>query len=112
MEMAEKSTERVRRGTEKNMERRKEQNRKAAAKYTEKLIAQDPEGYAEYNRVTSRESMKKRYHEKRAAMTEEELAAERERNRLRMKAYREKKKAEKLALEAAAKAAEENKGTV
>lgn len=94
------------------MERRKEQNRKAAAKYREKLIAQDPEGYAEYNRVTSRESMKKRYHEKRAAMTEEELAAERERNRLRMKAYREKKKAEKLALEAAAKAAEENKGTV
>lgn len=95
--MADNSTERVRRWAEKNMERRREQNRKAAAKYREKLIAQDPEGYAEYNRVTSRESMKKRYHEKRAAMTEEELNAERERLKLKMRAYRERKKAEKLA---------------
>lgn len=95
--MADNSTERVRRWAEKNMERRKEQNRKAAAKYREKLIAQDPEGYAEYNRVTSRESMKKRYHEKREAMTEEELNAERERLKLKMRAYRERKKAEKLA---------------
>lgn len=95
--MADNSTERVRRWAEKNMERRREQNRKAATKYREKLIAQDPEGYAEYNRVTSRESMKKRYHEKRAAMTEEELNAERERLKLKMRAYRERKKAEKLA---------------
>ena len=59
------------------------------------------------SRQTSRESMKKRYHERRAAMTEEELAAERERLRLKMKAYRERKKAEKLAQQEA-----EKKGTV
>ena len=51
--------------------------------------------------------MKKSYHERRAAMTEEELAAERERLRLKMKAYRERKKAEKLAQQEA-----EKKGTV
>lgn len=52
--------------------------------------------------------MNKRYHEKRAAMTEEELAIEREKQRIRMKAYREKKKAEKLAAQAANS---EKKGT-
>lgn len=86
------------------MERRKEQNRQAALRYVEKN--KDDPAFIERRREANRKSMSKRYHEKRAAMTEEELAAERERNRLRMKAYREKKKAEKLALWAASKAQE------
>ena len=92
------------------MERRKEQNRQAALRYVEKN--KDDPAFVERRREANRKSMNKRYHEKRAAMTEEELAIEREKQRIRMKVYREKKKAEKLALEAAAKAAEENKGTV
>lgn len=92
------------------MERRKEQNRQAALRYVEKN--KDNQEFIERRREANRKSMNKRYHEKRAAMTEEELAIEREKQRIKMKAYREKKKAEKLALEAAAKAAEENKGTV
>ena len=87
------------------MERRKEQNRRAALRYVEKN--KDNKEFMDLRRERSRVSMKKSYHERRAAMTEEELAAERERLRLKMKAYRERKKAEKLAQQEA-----EKKGTV
>ena len=102
--MAEKSTKRVREWTMKNPERRKEQNSKAAMKYYEKN-KEDPD-FMERKREATRKAVKKAYYKKRDNMTEEELAAEREKLRLKMKAYREKKKAEKLALEAAAKAQE------
>ena len=81
------------------MERRKEQNRQAALRYVEKN--KDDPAFVERRREANRKSMNKRYHEKRAAMTEEELAIEREKQRIRMKVYREKKKAEKLAAQAA-----------
>lgn len=81
------------------MERRKEQNRQAALRYVEKN--KDNQEFIERRREANRKSMNKRYHEKRAAMTEEELNEFRRIERERMKAYREKKKAEKLALEAA-----------
>ena len=90
-----------------NPDKKKEIDRKAAARYREKQLKENHDAFVEMHRQTSRESMKKRYHERRAAMTEEELAAERERLRLKMKAYRERKKAEKLAQQEA-----EKKGTV
>lgn len=98
--MAEKSTERVREWSKKNMDKRREQTRLAQERFRNAWMERDPEGYAEYNRRTSRESMKKRYHEKRAAMTPEELEAERAKRREQMKKYREKKKQQKEALEA------------
>ena len=92
----EKSTERVRKWTMENLDRRREQNRKASQKYRETWKENDPEGFAEYNRRTSRESMKKHYQEKKAAMTEEELERRRAQVREAVKRNREKKKLEKL----------------
>ena len=86
------------------MERRKEQNRQAALRYVEKN--KDNQEFIERRREANRKSMNKRYHEKRAAMSEEELAIEREKQRIRMKEYREKKRAEKLAQQAAEAAKE------
>ena len=95
-----KSTERVRKWTMENLDRRREQNRKASQKYRETWKENDPEGFAEYNRRTSRESMKKHYQEKKAAMTEEELERRRAQVREAARRFREKKKAEKLAQQA------------
>ena len=77
---------------------RKEQNRIAAKKYyaTHK---DDPE-FKERKMEATRKSVKKSYRKKRAAMTEEELEEFRRKTRERVAKYREKKKAEKLALEA------------
>lgn len=101
-----KSTERVRKWTMENLERRREQNRKASQKYRETWKENDPEGFAEYNRRTSRESMKKHYKEKREAMTEEELERRRAQVREAARRFREKKKAEKLAQQAKEKGTE------
>lgn len=101
-----KSTERVRKWTMENLDRRREQNRKASQKYRETWKENDPEGFAEYNRRTSRESMKKHYQEKKAAMTEEELERRRAQVREAARRFREKKKAEKLAQQAKEKGTE------
>lgn len=100
-----KSTERVRKWIENHPDERREQNRDAAKRYRDRN--KDNPEYLERTREHARASMKKSYAKKRAAMTEEELAAERERLRLKMKAYRERKKAEKLAQQET-----EKKGTV
>lgn len=105
-----KSTERVKKWIENHPDERGEQNRRAALKYREKN--KDNPEFMERLRETNRKSRVKRYHEKRAAMTEEELEEYRRKTRERVAKIRARKKAEKLALEAAAKAAEENKGTV
>ena len=106
MDMANKSTEAVREWTKKHPERRKEQNRKAALRYIEKN-KEDPE-FINHRRELNKESMKRNYHKKRAAMTEEELAEYRKKRAAEMREYRAKKKAEKLAQEAAEA---EKKGT-
>lgn len=94
----EKSTERVRKWTMKHPDERKAQNRIAAKKYRDKKM-KNPE-YVENERERVKEAVKKSYRKKRAAMTEEELEEFRRKTRERVAKYREKKKAEKLALEA------------
>lgn len=98
-DMTKKSTEAVREWTKRNPERRKEQNRKAALKYYNNN-KDDPE-FRERVRENNKESMKRAYHKKRAAMTEEELEEYRRVTRERIAAIRAKKKAEKLAQQAA-----------
>ena len=94
-----KSTERVRKWIENHPDERREQNRDAAKRYRDRN--KDNPEFMERLRETNRKSRVKRYHEKRAAMTEEELEAERAKLREKMRQYRARKKAEKLALEAA-----------
>jgi hypothetical protein len=97
--MMTKSTERVKKWIENHPDERSEQNRRAALRYREKN--KDNPEFMERLRETNRKSRVKRYHEKRAAMTEEELEEYRKKTRERIAKYRAKKKAEKLALEAA-----------
>ena len=94
-----------------NPERKKEIDAKAHKKYMQKKRETDPE-FMERLRASNRKSTHNLYVKKRAAMTEEELEEYRRKTRERVAKIRARKKAEKLALEAAAKAAEENKGTV
>ena len=103
--MADISTERVRKWTMENPEKRKEQNLKAALKYIEKN--KDNPEFMERRRKHTRDSMRKAYHAMRDAMTEEELIEYRKKKAEEMRKYREKKKQQKLADEAAAKAAQE-----
>jgi len=105
-----KSTERVKKWIENHPDERREQNRDAAKRYRDRN--KDNPEYLERTREHARVSMKKSYAKKRAAMTEEELEEYRRKTRERVARIRARKKAEKLSLEAAAKAAEENKGTV
>lgn len=94
----EKSTERVRKWTMNHPDERKEQNRIAAKKYYS-THKDDPE-FLERKKESTRKSVSKSYYKRRAAMTPEELEEERAKLREKMRKYREKKKAEKLALEA------------
>ena len=105
--MAKKSTERVREWTQKNPERRKEQSRKAALRYIEKN--KDNPEFIERRREAARVSTNKAYHAKRSAMTEEELIEFRKQSAERMRIYRAKKKAQKLAQQAEEEA--KKKGT-
>ena len=75
----------------------RERAAEASARYRERKSKEDPEGFREYRNEAARKSMKKSYQKKRAAMSEEELIAERERLRIKMKAWRERKKQERLA---------------
>ena len=84
----------------------------AVDRYRQRKTEEDPEGFKEYRREIQNRSSRNVYARKRAAMTEEELEEYRRKTRERVARIRARKKAEKLALEAAAKAAEENKGTV
>ena len=110
-DMAKNSTEAVREWTKKNPERRKEQNRKAAARYAEKN-KDNPEYIKRRHEIDNR-SKKKAYYAKRASMTEEELEEYRRVTRERVAAIRAKKKAERLAQQAAEAANTDNtdKGT-
>lgn len=94
-----KSTERVRKWIENHPDERREQNRDAAKRYRDRN--KDNPEYLERTREHARASMKKSYAKKRAAMTEEELEEFRRKTRERVAKYREKKKTEKLAAEAA-----------
>ena len=106
-EMKRKAIERVKEWRAANPEKKKIHDAKANKKYMEKKRATDPK-FMERRR----ESVRKASAKYRATMTEEEHEEYKRKERERIAAYRARKKAEKLALEAAAKAAEENKGTV
>lgn len=80
-----------------NHEREREINNKAAKRYHDRRMAEDPEKYIEERRIVRRKSDKKYRENKFAAMTPEELEAFREKQRIRLREYRAKKKAEKLA---------------
>ena len=84
-----------------NPERTREIDAKASKKYYHKKRDTDPE-FIERKRASGRESMRKF----RASMTDEEREEFKRKERERIAAYRARKKAEKLALEAAAKAKE------
>ena len=84
-----------------NPERKREIDKKACKKYYQKKRATDPE-FMERRR----ESVRKASAKYRATMTEEEHEEYKRKERERIAAYRARKKAEKLALEAAAKAQE------
>ena len=79
----------------------KARRNEASKRYHDKKMAEDPEGFRETLRETNRKSMKKQYAKKRAAMTEEELEEYRRVTRERVAAIRARKKAAKLAEQAA-----------
>ena len=98
IEMAEKSTERVREWTKNNMERRKEINRKAAKTYYDKN-KDDPE-FMDKRRDQKAEWARKNY-KPTSELTPEELEARRKKNREAVKRYREAQKAKKAAAQQA-----------
>ena len=91
--MTEKSTERVRKWTMNNLEKRREQCRQAELRYIEKN--KDCPEFIERRRQLNRESMRRTYARRRAAMTPEELEEYRQKNRERMRARRAAEKAQK-----------------
>ena len=93
IDMAEKSTERVRKWRQMNEERTKELNRQASLRYIEKN-KDDPE-FVEHRRKLNRESMRRTYAKKRAEMTPEELEEYRRKTRERVARIRAAKKAAK-----------------
>ena len=95
IDMAEKSTERVRKWRGMNQERTKELSRQASLRYIDKN-KDDPE-FVEHRRKLNRESMRRTYAAKRAAMTPEELEEYRRKTRERVARIRAAKKAEKQA---------------
>ena len=90
-----------------NPDKKKEIDRKAAARYREKQLEENPEEYTERRRQINRKSAKKQYYERLATMTEEEHKAYLAKRAEDMRKYRERKKAEKLAQQET-----EKKGTV
>jgi len=90
-EMAEKSTERVRKWREMNQERMKELSRKSSAAYRDRH-KDDPE-FLKKRREQARKSAVKRYAEKRAEMTPEEIEEYRRQVRERVAKSRAAKKA-------------------
>lgn len=79
----------------------------AVDRYRQRKAEEDPEGFREYRREIQNRSSRNVYNRKRAAMTEEELEEYRRKTRERVAAIRAKKKAEKLAQQAAETAAKE-----
>ena len=98
MDMAGKSTDRVRAWSQENRERRRNMTREAMVRYRERH-KNDPE-YIARERETSRRTSARYYKKKAAEMTPEELEERRRKNRERMRAARAKKKAEAAAKEA------------
>lgn len=96
-EMAEKSTERVRKWRAMNQERMRELSRKSTAAYWDRN-KDDPE-FRERKREQNRQSMARQYAKKRAAMTPEELEEERRKVRERVAKSRAAKKAAAAAAE-------------
>ena len=95
IDMAEKSTERVRKWRGMNQERMKELSRKSSAAYRERN--KDNPEFIERERATSRRTSARNYAKKRAAMTPEELEEYRRKTRERVARIRAAKKAEKQA---------------
>lgn len=93
IDMAEKSTERVRKWRQMNQEKTKELNRQSSLRYIEKN-KDDPE-FVEHRRKLNRESMRRTYAKKRAEMTPEELEEYRRKTRERVARIRAAKKAAK-----------------
>ena len=93
IDMAEKSTERVRKWREMNQERMRELSRKSSAAYRERN--KDNPEFIERERATSRRSSAKNYAKKRAEMTPEELEEYRRKTRERVARIRAAKKATK-----------------
>lgn len=90
-EMAEKSTKRVRKWRAMNQERMRELSRKSSAAYRDRH-KDDPE-FLEKRREQARKSAVKRYAEKRAEMTPEEIEEYRRKTRERVAKSRAAKKA-------------------
>lgn len=74
-------------------EQRREQNLEAVKRYRERKMQDDPDGFREHRNAIARESMKKTYAKKRAAMTPEELEEYRRKTRERVARIRAAKKA-------------------
>ena len=94
-EMAEKSTERVRKWRAMNQERMRELSRKSSAAYRERN--KDNPEYIEREREASRKTSAKNYAKKRAEMTPEELEEYRRKTRERVARIRAEKKAKAAA---------------
>lgn len=77
---------------------RKQRNREAVQKYTEKRMAEDPEEYRETIRKSKREWAKRNYENLKASMTEEEHEKRKAYMREYVRKRREAARAEKLAL--------------
>ena len=91
--LTENMKEYKRRWEAEHKEKRRSQNLEAVRRYQEKKIQEDPEAFREYRNAASRESMKKSYAKKRAAMTPEELEEYRRKTRERVARIRAEKKA-------------------
>ena len=101
LDMAGKSTDRVREWSQENRERRRNMTREAMVRYREKH-KNDPE-YIERERETSRRTSATYRKKMKEQMTPEQLEDERRKNRERAARYRERQKAKKA--EATAKEA-------
>lgn len=88
--MAEKSTERVRKWREMNQERMRELSRKSSAAYRERN--KDNPEYIERERETSRKTSAAYRKKMKETMTPEQLEEERRKNRERQARYRERQK--------------------
>ena len=77
----------------------REKRQEAVDRYRERKMEEDPEGFRKYRREIQNKSQQKYAARKRAEMTPEELAAFKAKEAERIRKYRAKKKAEKLAMQ-------------
>lgn len=100
--LTENMKEYKRRWEAEHKEKRRSQNLEAVKRYQEKLRSEDEEGFKAKHNEIAKASAKKRYAEKKAQMTPEELEEQRRKNAEKMRKYREKKRLQAQQLTAAA----------